>query len=71
VFQYLFGRSPERPGLQPGLAFGSSLVFASPSTSGLANARQADRLIAFQEMAEWMHCEKARERNAPEEESNA
>jgi hypothetical protein len=71
VFQYLFRRPPERPGLQPGLTFGPSLVFASPSTSGLANARHSDRLVAFQEMGEWMMREKERERNAAKEKSNS
>ncbi|MBW3623267.1 MAG: mismatch-specific DNA-glycosylase [Armatimonadetes bacterium] len=54
VFQYLYGRTPDCPGLQEGLSFGGSLVFATPSTSGLANGKHAERLRAFAEMSEWM-----------------
>jgi double-stranded uracil-DNA glycosylase len=53
VFRYLFGRTPERPGLQDGLTFGGSLVFATPSTSGLANGKHRERRAAFEEMARW------------------
>lgn len=61
VFQYLFGRSPARPGLQEGLSFGGSMVFATPSTSGLANGKHAERLEAFREMAEWLRSIRATE----------
>ena len=54
VFRYLFGRPPERPGLQDGLTFGGSLVFTAPSTSGLANGKGRERRAAFDEMGEWL-----------------
>ena len=53
VFRHLFGAAPSHPGLQSGLTLGPSIVFASPSTSGLANGRHAERLAAFGEMAAW------------------
>jgi TDG/mug DNA glycosylase family protein len=54
VFQYLFGTAPSRPGFQEGRTFGGSAVFATPSTSGLANGKHRERLAAFAEMAAWM-----------------
>ncbi len=52
VFAYYFGRQPDGIGLQPGLHIGPSLVAVTPSTSGLANGRHADRLAAFRAVAE-------------------
>jgi TDG/mug DNA glycosylase family protein len=54
VFRFLFGRPPERLGLQPGFAIGVSAVFVVPSTSGLVNGRAAERLTAFRELANWL-----------------
>jgi TDG/mug DNA glycosylase family protein len=54
VFRYVFSQSPARAGLQDGLTFGPSLVFVTPSTSGLANGKSAERLQAFHEMSAWM-----------------
>jgi TDG/mug DNA glycosylase family protein len=55
VFAYIFGAPPARPGLQEGRAFGGGAVFATPSTSGLANGRHRERLAAFGEMAAWLN----------------
>jgi TDG/mug DNA glycosylase family protein len=52
VFQYVFGYRPATVGVQPGLRLGASLVAVTPSTSGLANGREADRLAAFRSVAE-------------------
>jgi TDG/mug DNA glycosylase family protein len=52
VFQYVFGARPSMVGMQPGLALGASLVAVTPSTSGLANGREAERLAAFRAVAE-------------------
>jgi TDG/mug DNA glycosylase family protein len=55
VFRHIFSQPPERPGLQFGRTLASSLVFASPSTSGLANGKGAERRLAFQEIGEWLN----------------
>ncbi len=54
VHRLLFGTSPPRLGLQPGVLVGTSALFVVPSTSGLVNGRTPERLAAFQELARWL-----------------
>lgn len=51
VFTHYFGRRPSGAGLQPDRRIGRSLVAVTPSTSGLANGRAAERLAAFRAVA--------------------
>lgn len=51
VFTHYFGHRPSGAGLQPDLRIGRSLVAVTPSTSGLANGRAAERLAAFRAVA--------------------
>ena len=53
VHRHLFGRAPDRLGLQP-TALNGSALFVVPSTSGLCNGRSAARLAAFRELASYL-----------------
>jgi double-stranded uracil-DNA glycosylase len=51
VFAHYLGRAPVGIGVQAGVLIGASLVVAAPSSSGLANRWQAERLAAYRAVA--------------------
>ena len=53
VYRYLFGARPPRLGRVFGVMLGESIVFVTPSTSGLCNGKAAERLAAFMELSAW------------------
>jgi double-stranded uracil-DNA glycosylase len=53
VYRYLFGGRPIHLGRVPEIFMNGSLVFVTPSTSGLCNGQAAARLAAFKELSTW------------------
>ena len=53
VYRYLFGGRPVRLGKVPEVMLGESVVFVTPSSSGLCNGKAAERLAAFTELSAW------------------